>query len=63
MAEDERPATHDEQRQDFSAGKLGWAYIAAMALPVAGFFVLGLVGLIVGLVLGAVVFFAMRAAA
>jgi hypothetical protein len=32
-----------------------------MALPVAGFFVFGLVGLIVGLVLGAVVFAAMRA--
>jgi hypothetical protein len=62
MAEQDRPVTHDEQRRDFGAGKLGWAYIAAMALPVAGFFVFGLVGLVVGLVLGAVVFLGVRAA-
>jgi hypothetical protein len=62
MSDHDRPATHDEPRRDFGAGKVGWPYIAAMALPVAGFFVFGLVGLIVGLVLGAVVFGAMRAA-
>jgi hypothetical protein len=56
MDEQERPATHDEPRQDLGAGKLGWAYIAAMALPVLGFFVLGIVGAVVGLVAGAGVF-------
>jgi hypothetical protein len=63
MAEPDRPATNDDQRRDFGAGKLGWAYMAAMALPVAGFFVFGLVGVIVGLVLGGMVFAAVRAAA
>jgi hypothetical protein len=62
MAEQDRPVTHDEQRRDFGAGQLGWAYIAAMALPVAGLVVFGLVGLLVGLILGAVVFFGVRAA-
>jgi hypothetical protein len=62
MAEQDRPVTHEEPRRDFGAGRLGWAYVAAMALPVAGFFVLGFVGVIVGLLLGAVVFFGVRAA-
>jgi hypothetical protein len=62
MAEQDRPVTHEDQRQDFGAGKLGWAYVAAMALPVAGLVLFGLVGVVVGLVLGAVVFFGIRAA-
>jgi hypothetical protein len=62
MSEHERPRTHDEPRKDLGAGKLGWAYIAAMALPVLGFFVFGLVGVIVGLVLGGIVFAVLRAA-
>jgi hypothetical protein len=62
MSEHERPATHDEHRKDLGAGKLGWAYIAAMALPVLGFFIFGLVGVIVGLALGVVVFGVLRAA-
>jgi hypothetical protein len=61
MSDHDRPATHDEPRRDFGAGKVGWPYVVAMALPVAGFFVFGLVGLIVGLVLGGIVFAAMRA--
>jgi hypothetical protein len=60
MDEQERPATHDEPRQDLGAGKLGWAYIAALALPVLGFFVLGLAGAIVGLVIGVGVFAVLR---
>jgi hypothetical protein len=60
MDEQERPATHDEPREDLGAGKLGWSYIAAMALPVLGFFVLGLVGAIVGLVIGVGVFAVLR---
>jgi hypothetical protein len=62
MAEQDRPATHDEQRRDFGAGRLGWAYMAAAALPVAGLFVFGIVGLVVGLVLGVGVFVGVRAA-
>jgi hypothetical protein len=56
MDEQERPATHDEPRKDLGAGRLGWSYIAAMALPVLGFFVLGALGAIVGLVAGAGLF-------
>jgi hypothetical protein len=62
MAEQERPSTHDEQRRDFGAGKLGWPIMAAMAAPVAGFFVLGLAGLLIGLVVGALIFFGVKAA-
>jgi hypothetical protein len=61
MSEQDRPTTHDEPRRDFGAGPLGWPLVVGMAMPVAGFFVFGLVGLVVGLVLGGIVWGAVRA--
>jgi hypothetical protein len=62
MDEAQRPVTHEEPRRDFGAGPLGWAYVAAMAIPVLGFLLFGLVGVVVGLLLAVGVFFVLRAA-